>query len=146
MLLAEDDENDIFLVRRALERTGLPLELVIAHDGQEAVEYLTRNGTGPTQAGAPRLVLCLLDLKMPRLNGFDVLNWLGNQGQLKDLPVVVLSSSSHEADIERARQLGAREYRVKPADFFQLVELLRELHARWVDGRAARGDLFPQRG
>jgi len=134
ILLAEDDENDVFLLQRALERAGLSLELIVAHDGEEAVEYLSRGGAEQARGGAPELVLFLLDLKMPRLNGFDVLSWLSSQPRLKDLPVVVLSSSSHEADMERARQLGARDYRVKPSDFVLLVQLVRELQARWLTG------------
>jgi CheY-like chemotaxis protein len=134
ILLAEDDENDVFLLQRALERAGLSLELIVAHDGQEAVEYLSGAGADKAPWGAPELVLFLLDLKMPRLNGFDVLSWLSSQPGLKDLPVVVLSSSSHEADIERARKLGARDYRVKPSDFVLLVQLVRDLQAQWLTG------------
>jgi len=134
ILLAEDDENDVFLLRRALERAGLPAELIVAHDGAEAVDYLSRGGSAATRGRAPLPGLFLLDLKMPRLSGFDVLAWLAQQKRLKDLPVVVLSSSAHEGDMERARLLGAKDYRVKPADFLNLVELMKDLYARWLSG------------
>ncbi len=132
ILLAEDDENDVFLLRRALEKAGLATALIVARDGQEAVDYLS--GGAPGGEGAPPSLprLLLLDLKMPRLDGFDVLKWLSTRPELSGLPAVVLSSSNHDGDIERARGLGARDYKVKPADFPKLVELVKELHARWL--------------
>ena len=142
ILVAEDDENDVFLLRRALDRAGLSLELIVTHDGQEAVEFLSSNELSTPALAPPfELGLFLLDVKMPRLNGFDVLGWLSSRPRFKDLPVVVLSSSAHEADIERARKLGARDYRVKPTDFINLVELVRELHTRWLAG-AQRPESF----
>ena len=133
ILLAEDDENDVFLLRRALEKAGLSDALVVARDGQEAIDYLSGNG----RQHLPGLLL--LDLKMPRLDGFDVLKWLSTRPDLSDLPVVVLSSSCHEADREQARKLGARDYKVKPSDFPKLVGLVRELHARWLEGAPQTG-------
>ncbi|PWU11623.1 MAG: two-component system response regulator [Verrucomicrobia bacterium] len=130
ILLAEDDDNDVFLMRAALERAEVVAELVVARDGQEAVEYLSGpNGNGHSPS---KLRLMLLDLKMPRMDGFDVLSWIHNHPELSDLPVVVLSSSSQESDMSKARTLGARDYQVKPADFHELVRLVKELHARWL--------------
>ncbi len=132
ILLAEDDENDVFLVRRALEKAGVAAELVVARDGQEAVDYLSSDGSGVGPARQRLPGLLLLDLKMPRLDGFDVLTWLSTRPELGDMPVVVLSSSSHESDMAEARRLGADDYKVKPADFPSLVKLVKELHARWL--------------
>src|SRR5512135_278585 len=101
ILLAEDDENDVFLVRRAMAQAGVGSELIVARDGQEAVDYLSRDAPG---GGQPLPGLLLLDLKMPRLNGFEVLSWLSTRPDLSELPVVVLSSSSHESDVREARR------------------------------------------
>ena len=132
ILIADDDENDVFFVRRAIERVGLRNPFFVAHDGQEAIDYL--QGTPPYEDRAqyPLPGLLLLDLKMPRVNGFDVLAWLSRQPALKDLCVVVLSSSSHEEDVRKAKELGAHDFRTKPTDFQQLVELIRDLQARWL--------------
>ncbi len=136
ILLAEDDENDVFLVRRALAKAGLTSELVVARDGQEAVDYLGGGEGSRGPAPKPLPGLFLLDLKMPRLYGFDVLSWLSTRPDLGELPVVVLSSSSHESDVAEARRLGADDYKVKPADFPNLVKLMKELHARWLSGES----------
>ena len=132
ILLAEDEESDVFLLRQAMKKAGLPHRLVVAQDGQEAVDYL--NGEAPytnrTQYPLPDLLL--LDLKMPRLSGFDVLVWLRERPDLKTLPAVVLTSSADEADRKRARELGAADYQVKPSDFPGLVKTLQEIQARWL--------------
>jgi len=130
ILLAEDDDNDVFLMRAALERAEIVADLVVARDGQEAVEYL--NGGNGNGKNSSKLCLMLLDLKMPRMDGFDVLTWIHNHPELSNLPVVVLSSSSQEADMSKARALGARDYQVKPADFHDLVRLVKDLHDRWL--------------
>jgi CheY-like chemotaxis protein len=134
ILLAEDDENDVFLLRRALEKAGVANELVVARDGQEALDYLGGSIEGGGARRRPLPSLLLLDLKMPRLNGFDVLAWLATRPDLSGLPVVVLTSSAHEADMAEAHRLGADDYRVKPSDFPNLVKLVKELHARWLEG------------
>ena len=132
ILIADDDENDVFFVRRAIERVGLRNPFFVAHDGQEAIDYL--QGTPPydDRAQYPLPGLLLLDLKMPRVNGFDVLAWLARRPDFKDLYVVVLSSSSHEEDIRKAKEFGADDFRTKPTDFQQLVEMVRSLQARWL--------------
>jgi DNA-binding response OmpR family regulator len=84
----------------------------------------------------PRLVL--LDLKMPRLSGFDVLSWLRGEESFRELPVVILTSSSHESDIKRAYDLGAHSYLVKPVGFDALVELAKSLHVYWLTLDAGR--------
>jgi CheY-like chemotaxis protein len=132
VLAAEDDEGDAMLLLLAFRRAGIPHPLIVVHDGQEAVDYL--NGTAPyaDRAMHPLPALLLLDLKMPRLNGFDVLAWWSARPDLCDLPVVVLSSSSHPSDMAKAREMGAREYIVKPHGFAQLSKLLQELCQRWL--------------
>lgn len=139
ILIADDDENDVFFVRRAFERVGLVNPLFVTHDGQEAIDYL--QGLPPYQDRAqyPLPGLLLLDLKMPRVNGFDVLSWVTRRPELKELCVVVLSSSSHEEDIRKAKELGAHDFRTKPSDFHELVELVREVQSRWLCQRINAG-------
>jgi DNA-binding response OmpR family regulator len=128
ILVADDDDNDIFFLRRALAKAGLSIEIVVAHDGQEVMDYLS--GQDRDRFPLPRLLL--LDLKMPRLDGFDVLAWRQRHPEFSALPVVVLSSSAHEADRQRACQLGADDYFIKPSDFQKLVVMIKELHDRWL--------------
>src|SRR5947207_9652434 len=96
ILVADDDENDIFFLRRAIARAGLSNPLFITNDGQEAIDYLEGRPPFDNRVLYPLPVLFLLDLKMPRVNGFDVLLWLATRPVLKEIPVVVLSSSCHE--------------------------------------------------
>ena len=132
ILVADDDENDVFFLRRALARAGLANPLFVTRDGQDAIDYLAGTPPYDNRAQYPLPGLLLLDLKMPRVNGFDVLSWLSRQPHLRELIIVVLSSSSHEEDILKARQLGAHEFRTKPSDFQKLVELIAELQKRWL--------------
>lgn len=106
--------------------------LVIVRDGQEAVDYLSGNGPYADRFAHPLPALVVLDLKMPRMSGFDVLAWLATKPEFRSLPAVVLSSSADESDIKRARQLGAREYFVKPHSFDDLINIAHQMHARWL--------------
>jgi CheY-like chemotaxis protein len=132
ILVAEDEESDVVLLRMALEKAGVPNPLITARDGQETIEYLSGEGQFSDRTTNPLPGLLILDLKMPRMTGFDVLCWLAANPAFKELPVVVLSSSSYEEDMTKARQLGAREYYVKPHSLKQLVEILRQLAERWL--------------
>jgi len=132
ILLAEDHPGDVFLMRFALGKAAIPNPLVVASDGQEAIDYLAGDGPYANRKTYPLPDLFLLDLKMPRLNGFDVLTWLKDRPEFDELPIVVLSSSDIEEDIQRAKELGADDYRVKPSGNEKLVKLLQELHARWL--------------
>src|SRR5258706_12776145 len=117
ILLAEDDENDVFFLRRALARSGLGNPLIAVRDGQEAVDYLAGIGPYADRASHPLPGLIFLDLKMPRMNGFEVLLWLSSRPEFGELPVVVLTSSAQDSDIRKARELGADDYQVKPQEF-----------------------------
>jgi CheY-like chemotaxis protein len=132
VLLVEDDENDILLMRHAFEEAQLPNPLIVARNGEEAISYLNaeRNYTGRKEASWPGVVL--LDLKMPLKDGWDVLTWLQKPRHRKGLPVVILSSSDNELDIKRAMALGANAYRVKPFDLKGLVRLTEELRDSWL--------------
>jgi CheY-like chemotaxis protein len=132
ILLAEDEQTDAYFVQWACKKAGLPHKIIHVVDGQDAVDYLSGEGGYADRALHPFPDLLLLDLKMPRLTGFDVLDWLQHQAGIHDLPVVVLSSSDYPADIEQARKLGATEYKIKPGNPQLLVELLEELDTRWL--------------
>jgi len=132
VLLAEDDLNDAFLVRRAFKKADLPHRLVHLLDGQQAIEYLSGAALDGTAITPGRPDLLLLDLKMPKVGGFEVLAWLQQRPELKSMPVVVLSSSDHESDVRQARALGAADYFRKPGDPSELIGIVRTLHERWL--------------
>jgi len=136
VLIADDDQNDVFFLRRAFQKSGLGHHLFEVQDGQQAVDYLSGAPPFQDRNKYPLPSLLLLDLKMPRMTGFEVLSWLQNQSSLKQMPVVVLSGSNQARDVEQARSLGAAEYQVKPADFDALMKFVREVDARWL--QAAR--------
>lgn len=133
ILLAEDDENDIFLMGRAFDRAGITNPLFVVRNGQEAIDYLAGTGTYASRDKFPLPGLMLLDLKMPWMDGFDVLKWLRAQPQFNKLPVVLLTSSKLQADVDQSRELGVYDYRVKPHAFDDLVRLLDDVKKCWID-------------
>lgn len=132
VLAAEDEETDAFIMRLAFEKVALPHPLIVVSNGQELVNYLSGTGAYADRATHPLPVLITLDLKMPRMNGFNVLAWLAERPVFSHIPVVVISSSSDEADIQDARALGAREYFVKPHRLDDYVEIVRLLSSHWL--------------
>lgn len=136
VLLVEDNEEDAFLLRRALRMENVECNLHVAQDGQEAVDYLGGNGSFADRRRFPLPVLVLLDLKLPFLNGFEVLEWLRAQPDRKDLRVVILTSSGEDCDRDRAKQLGVQTYFVKPPTrelALAVTGLLQELGASAPD-------------
>jgi CheY-like chemotaxis protein len=131
ILLSEDEETEVMLFELALSRGGMSYPLIVTRDGQEAVEYLSGTGIYSDRMAHPLPSLIVLDLKMPRMTGFEVLAWLGSQAGLHQIPAVVLSSSSYPQDMRQAAQLGAREYYVKPHSLAELIEVLRAATTRW---------------
>jgi CheY-like chemotaxis protein len=134
LLVAEDQPDDVFLLRLALQKATLKITLFEVRDGQEAVDYLAGEGPYADRQTYPLPNLFLLDLKMPRMNGFDVLAWLEGRPDFDQLPIVVLSSSNLEQDVQMAKEFGVDDFRVKPVGIENLVRLLQELSARWLDG------------
>jgi CheY-like chemotaxis protein len=137
VLLAEDDENDVFFIQRAFQQAKIENPIHVVRDGQEAVEYLSGEGKFSDRRIFPLPHLLLLDLKMPRMTGLDVLHWMHEHPDFKCLPVVVLSSSAHQIDVERAYELGANGFVVKPANLERRVELAKLLGAFWLDMNTA---------
>jgi CheY-like chemotaxis protein len=132
ILAADDEEADRFVLNLALEKARLPHPVVIVRDGQEVVDYLSGHAPFMDREIHPLPSLLLLDLKMPRLDGFEILAWLATRLDFKELPVVVLSSSSADSDIQMARQLGAREYFIKPHALSDWVSILQGLQSRYL--------------
>lgn len=129
VLLAEDDNDAAFLFRCAFEKANVPNPLIHVSNGQEVITYLAGE---PPYAEHPLPCLLVLDLKMPLMDGFDVLAFLRSYAAFKGLPRVILSSSDQPADIQLARNLGADEYCIKSSDFEGLVTTIQQLHRRWV--------------
>jgi CheY-like chemotaxis protein len=132
VLAAEDEETDAFILRLAFQKAKINNPLIVVRDGAEAVNYLSGSAPYANRATHPLPSLVLLDLKMPRMSGFDVLAWLATRPDLKDLPAIVLSSSSDDSDILKARQMGARDYFVKPNDLSRFVKIIQTLSTRWL--------------
>ena len=127
ILHVEDDPNDTLLLEHACKKAGLVFDLQAVSDGDQAIAYLRGMNDFSDRSKYPLPKLILLDLKMPRLSGFDVLAWLRSDEGFRGVPVVVLTSSNHDADVKRAYALGAKSYLVKPVGFEALVELVKTL-------------------
>jgi CheY-like chemotaxis protein len=132
ILLVEDDDNDVVLIQRALRKADIPNEVQVVRDGERAIEYLEGSGEYKDRAKYPLPSLILLDLKLPRRSGHEVLEWVRRQDALKRLPVVILTSSRQAVDVNRAYDLGVNSYLVKPVTFDGLMELVRTLDLYWL--------------
>ena len=129
ILVVEDSEDDFIFLNRAFRRAGLSTPLHPAFDGLDAIDRLSGTGPRPTHV--------LLDLKLPRKSGLEVLGWLRERPELRQLPVVILTSSREKADMDRARALGIGDYFVKPVSFPELVEVVRAIAGLWNLEQAA---------
>jgi two-component system, response regulator len=132
VLYVEDEENDYALLKLAAKRCGTPFALQHAADGDQAIAYLNGAGAYADREEYPFPDLVLLDLKMPRLDGFEVIRWIRDNPLTKTLPVVVLAGSSFRADIRRALELGANSYAAKPAKFEELQVLIDQIADVWL--------------
>jgi CheY-like chemotaxis protein len=138
ILLVEDDENDVFFLKRALTKLGIENPLSVATDGQQALDYIEGTGEFSNREEHPVPYLILLDLKLPQVKGLDVLK-RARQLPGKRLIVIVLSSSKNEADIDAAYRLGANAYLSKPSSFEGLVELVRSINDFWLKHNLTKG-------
>ncbi|HWF18801.1 MAG TPA: response regulator [Verrucomicrobiae bacterium] len=132
VLVAEDDENDIFFLERAFKQAQVVNPIFRVRDGEDAIAYLRGDDAYADREKHPLPQLMLLDLKMPRKNGFEVISWVRDQPGLKRLPIVVLTSSKEDPDINRSYELGANTYLVKPVKFEGLVDMMRALNLYWL--------------
>ena len=131
ILLVEDDPKDVELTLTALEEYNLANEVVVAHDGEEALDYLYCRGNFASRSSDNPAVL-LLDLKLPKVNGLEVLQQIKSDEKLKMIPVVVLTSSHEEKDMVASYKLGVNAYVVKPVDFHEFVNAIKELGIFWA--------------
>lgn len=132
ILLVEDNADDEDLTLRALHKSNIMNRVVVARDGVEALDYLFVRGTHATRDPSEQPQVILLDLKLPKLDGLEVLRSLRADPRTKLLPVVILTSSAEEQDILRGYNLGANSYIRKPVDFTQFVDAVRQLGLYWL--------------
>jgi CheY-like chemotaxis protein len=131
ILLVEDNPNDLELTLIALERSNLANDVIVVRDGAEAVDYLNCAGEWANRpAGNPAVVL--LDLKLPKIDGLEVLRLIRGNDRLRSMPVVMLTSSSEEKDLLRSYELGVNAYVVKPVDFKEFVRAIADLGIFWA--------------
>ena len=131
ILLAEDDPNDVEMTVNALNSKNLVNEICVVRDGVEALDYLYHQGTFSKRAGGNPIVI-LLDLKMPKIDGIEVLRKIKSDKDLQMIPVVILTSSSESTDLETCYQLGANAYVVKPVRFADFVEAVKQIEIFWA--------------
>lgn len=131
VLLIEDNRDDALFLERAFHKAGLmPIDRII-DDGQEAIDYLSGGGRFTDRAEFPLPTHVLLDLKIPKVNGLEILDWLRKNDSVKGIPVAVLSSSGERLDRERAMRLGVDGYFIKPSRAGELLDVVRQLAALW---------------
>lgn len=131
ILLVEDSQNDVELILTALAENHLANEVVVVRDGEEALDYLYRRGVFRLRMeGHP--VVVLLDLKLPKIDGLEVLAQLKSDSELRRVPVVILTSSREEQDIIKSYDLGTNAYVVKPVNFHEFVDTIKELGLFWA--------------
>lgn len=138
ILLVEDSRDDAFFLRRAFLKAGFAHPIVDVRNGQQAVNYLSGNASYADRSLYPLPGLVVVDLKMPLMDGFELLGWLQSRPELEGLPAIVISSSALPTDREKAIKLGARDYFVKPNDPADLIGLVADLHEKWMNGGNAQ--------
>jgi CheY-like chemotaxis protein len=135
ILLVEDDMDDATITQQALRRVGITNTITHLMDGEEAINYLGGQPPFQDRAKHPLPALILLDLKMPKYSGFEVLAWLHSNPDLLRIPVIILTGSIHPADRQRATELGAVAYEVKPVDSAELVAMAQNIRQHIPQGR-----------
>ena len=133
ILLVEDSEDDVRLTERAFRKAEVHARIDVVSDGLEALEYLFATGRYLSRKTAPLPTLVLLDLKMPRLDGHEVLERIRADGRTRRLPVIVLTSSLEDADVARSYDRGVNSYLCKPVSFEKFVEAARRLGIYWLE-------------
>ncbi|HEV2380841.1 MAG TPA: response regulator [Terriglobia bacterium] len=132
ILLVEDQENDVLLISRSFAKSKVLNPVQVVRNGPQAIEYLKGAGPFANRAEFPLPSLVLLDIKMPGMDGFEVLRWIRQESGLSNLRVVMLTSSDDIRDVNRAYQLGANSFLVKPVDFERFVEITQALSGYWL--------------
>ena len=141
ILLVEDDPNDVLFMQIALKNAGVETPLHIASDGRKALDYLHLAMQSTDLEAHPLPSMILLDLRLPQLTGDEVLRWIREQPSGRDLPVIILTSSNAETDIEKAYQLGANSYMVKPVNPAELKEIAKLIRDYWLTGKQTQAEV-----
>jgi len=131
ILLVDDDENDVLLTRMAFEKNNIHNPVQWAKDGEEAVAYLNGTGDYSNRQLHPFPELLILDLKMPRMTGLELLTWIRDHPKYKVIPTIIMTSSKLEDDIKKAYSLGANTYMIKPPSLDQLAKMVKAAHEYW---------------
>lgn len=132
ILVADDNEDDVFILKRALKSAGVESPLIVVENGQEAVDYLIGTGNYADRREFPLPCLLLLDVKMPYLTGLQVAKWVRQESNLSTLPVLFLTSSNSASDIDQAYRCGANAYLVKPPSLAGFTEMLESVKEFWL--------------
>jgi CheY-like chemotaxis protein len=133
LLHVEDDPNDVLLLQRAFRKAGAPITIQSVNDGDRAVAYLSGAAEFADREKFPLPAVIMLDLKMPRKSGLEVLAWIRGQEKLRRLIVVIFTSSKHDEDVNKAYELGANSYLVKPVGFDMLVDHAKLIQQYWIN-------------
>ena len=132
VLVIEDEQNDVLLLQRAFKKSNVANPLQIVEDGETAISYLSGTGEYSDRGRFPLPIVVLLDIKLPRMSGFEILEWIKKQPNLCSIPVVVLTSSKEGPDLNKAYQLGANSYLCKPVNFESLVDIIKAIDQYWL--------------
>jgi CheY-like chemotaxis protein len=146
ILLVEDDEADVFIMKKALKQAGILNALQVVTDGQMALDYLDGEGIYSDRVEFPLPFILFLDLKLPYVHGFEVLSWIRAQPSLNSIIVIVLTGSDQEKDQQRAYALGARSYLIKPPTAEKLLAIFESLKSYWLSLETPPVALAPQPG
>ncbi|BAX80055.1 response regulator [Labilibaculum antarcticum] len=130
ILIVDDSPEDVELTIAALSENNLANEIIVAEDGEEALDYLYKRGKFLNEPGYPAVIL--LDIKMPKMNGIEVLKHIRDDSQFKLIPVIMVTSSKEEKDLVESYKLGANSYVVKPVDYTQFMEAIKILGQYWA--------------
>jgi DNA-binding response OmpR family regulator len=133
LLHVEDDPNDVLLLQRAFRKANAAVTIQAVTDGDKAVNYLSGADEFADREKYPLPSVVLLDLKMPRKSGLEVLAWIRNEKKVRRVVVIIFTSSKHDEDVNRAYDLGANSYLVKPVGFDMLVDVAKMIQQYWID-------------
>lgn len=132
ILMVDDDPNDTLLIQRALRSTLVEGHVISVENGEQAINYLAGEGEYADRDRFPLPVFILMDIKLPRKTGLEVLAWMKEKDSLRSIPVIMFTSSNQQADIKQAYDLGANSYIVKPVEYSKLEKTLRDLIHYWA--------------
>jgi CheY-like chemotaxis protein len=131
ILLAEDEENDAMLLKMAFEKAGVHNQVEWVKDGMEAITYLNGGDPYGDRRRYPAPGILIIDVKMPRMGGLELLAWMRENPQFRIIPTIIMTSSRQDSDIQKAYELGANTYMIKPSSFDELVTMVKAIHGYW---------------